>query len=172
MKKKFTKLAASIGIALTQSSNADVDIENGYSDTNSDVQLYKLPLNMETPIFLAAHGSHRSHGSHGSHSSHRSGQPKPRPTPDPPIIFPPLPTTTYTDCPDSILPYKKHVVRKVQYLMIEYNYLENSDVNVFGIMGYNSRISLKNLKKQNNLPTKPGVMLDRVTLERMQILCD
>jgi len=176
MKNKFTKLAASIGIAFTQSANADDAIENGYSDTNSDVQLYKQPLNMETPIFLAAHSSHRSHGSHsshGSHTSHRSSSggvtpPKPPKPPVPPIV----PPSIYTDCPDSILPYKKHVVRKVQYLMIEYNYLKNSDVNVFGIMGYNSRISLKNLKKRNNLPTKPGVMLDRVTLERMQILCD
>ena len=69
MKKKFTKLAASIGVAFTQSSNADTAIENGYSEVNTDVQLYKLPLNMETPIFLAAHSSHKSHGSHGSHRS-------------------------------------------------------------------------------------------------------
>jgi len=168
MKNKYTKLATSIGIALTQSSNADVDIENGYSDTNSDVQLYKLPLNMETPIFLAAHGSHRSHGSHGSHgshTSHRSGTTGGTGTGG--IVPPPVET-----CPDVLLPLRKDVVMEVQNVMIKYNYLERSDVKTFGIMGYNSRIALKNLKKQNDLPTISGVMLDRETLSRMKIKCN
>jgi hypothetical protein len=51
MKKKFTKLAASIGIALTQTTNADDAIENDYFLSDIDTQLFKQPLNIETPIF-------------------------------------------------------------------------------------------------------------------------
>ena len=167
MKNKFTKLAASIGIAFTQSANADDAIENGYSDTNSDVQLYKQPLNMETPIFLAAHGSHRSHGSHsshGSHTSHRSGTTGGTGTGG--IVPPPVET-----CPDVLLPLRKDVVTEVQNVMIKYNYLERSDIKTFGIMGFNSRAALRRLKKINNLPTIPGTMLDKVTLTAMGVSC-
>ena len=148
MKNKFTKLAASIGIAFTQSANADDAIENGSSDTNSDVQLYKQPLNMETPIFLAAHGSHRSHGSHGSHSSHRSSSSSSSghnshashashashrsgstnsSSGISTIISNPLgnakpkPVTSYPPkqkCPDYLLSARKSVVRQVQYHLV------------------------------------------------------
>jgi len=171
MKKKFTKLAASIGIALTQSANADDAIENDYFLSDIDTQLFKQPLNMETPIFLAAHGSHSSHGSHGSHSSHRSGTPKPTPPPtyDPPID--PNPGGYYQSCPDSVLPYRKNTVKKVQNLMIKHNYLERKDITTMGIMGYSSRSALKRLKQVNNILIIPGVMLDKETLSRMRITC-
>ena len=170
MKKKFAKLAASIGIALTQTTNADEAIQNDYFLSDIDTQLFKQPLNMETPIFLAAHGSHSSHGSHGSHGSHRSSTPKPPKPPKPPIIIPPSPPIL--GCPDSLLPFRTNTVRQVQNLMIKHNYLDRSDVGIMGIMGFASRSALKRLKIQNNLPTKPGVMLDKTTLTAMQITCD
>jgi hypothetical protein len=171
MKKKFTKLAASIGIALTQSANADDAIENDYFLSDIDTQLFKQPLNMETPIFLAAHGSHSSHGSHGSHSSHRSGSTTPKP-PKPPIYTPIDPNpTVYQSCPDSVLPYRKNTVRKVQNLMIKLNYLERKDITTMGIMGYSARSALKRLKQVNNISIIPGVMLDKETLSRMKITC-
>ena len=177
MKKKFTKLAASIGIALTQSANADDAIENDYFLSDIDTQLFKQPLNMETPIFLAAHGSHSSHGSHGSHSSHRSSttktpayptyNPTPKPTYTPISSNPPV----YQSCPDSVLPYRKNTVRKVQNLMIKHNYLERKDITTMGIMGYSSRSALKRLKQVNNISIISGVMLDKETLSRMKITC-
>ena len=169
MKKKFTKLAASIGIALTQNANAGDAIENDYFLSDIDTQLFKQPLNMETPIFLAAHGSHSSHGSHGSHSSHRSSTPKPpKPPYDPPIDPNP---PRYESCPDSVLPYRKNTVKKVQNLMIKHNYLERKDITTMGIMGYSSRSALKRLKQVNNISIISGVMLDKETLSRMKITC-
>ena len=119
MKKKFTKLAASIGVALTPPINADATIEEGYTVTGSDIQIYK-PLNAETPIYLAAHGSHKSHQSHGSHrssatktKSYSSGSSTVTPTYSAPI----------NTCPDSLLPLRKSVVSQVQFVLIEYKYL-------------------------------------------------
>ena len=168
MKKKFTKLAASIGIALTQSANADDAIENDYFLSDIDTQLFKQPLNMETPIFLAAHGSHSSHGSHGSHQSHRSssgGGTSGGGITDVGggILLP--------SCPDSLLPYRKNTVREVQNLLIRLHYLDRSDVKTMGIMGYATRRALKDAKTQNNLPSISGTMLDRVTLSAMSITC-
>ena len=164
MKKKFTKLAASIGIALTQNANAGDAIENDYFLSDIDTQLFKQPLNMETPIFLAAHGSHSSHGSHGSHSSHgshRSGDGGGGGG-----------ITPAASCPDSLLPYRKNTVREVQNLLILKNYLDRSDVNTMGIMGYSTRNALKRAKTQNNLPSISGMMLDSTTLSVMGIVCD
>jgi len=166
MKKKFTKLAASIGIALTQTTNADDAIENDYFLSDIDTQLFKQPLNIETPIFLAGHSSHSSHGSHSSHRS--SSTPTANPTPTGTWGG----TTVAANCPDSLLPYRKNTVKEVQYVLIRHNYLDRSDVKTMGIMGYATRSALKSAKTQNNLPSIPGTMLDRTTLSAMSITCD
>ena len=172
MKKKFTKLAASIGIALTQTTNADDAIENDYFLSDIDTQLFKQPLNMDTPIFLAGHSSHASHGSHGSHRSSSGGAVK-------------KPVKTYT-------PYhhtrhyatqvhhvqtlygliEKILSEQVQNKLIRLNYLDRSDVKTMGIMGYATRSALKRAKTQNNLPNTSGMMLDSRTLSAMSITCD
>jgi hypothetical protein len=172
MKKKFTKLAASIGIALTQTTSADDAIENDYFFSDIDTQLFKQPLNMDTPIFLAGHSSHASHGSHGSHRSSSGGAvKKPVKTYTPTII------NTHTlrpnsSCPDSLWPYRKNTIRQVQNKLIRLNYLDRSDVKTMGIMGYSTRSALKRAKTQNNLPNTSGMMLDSRTLSAMSITCD
>jgi His-Xaa-Ser repeat protein HxsA len=172
MKKKFTKLAASIGIALTQTTNADDAIENDYFLSDIDTQLFKQPLNMDTPIFLAGHSSHASHGSHGSHRSSSGGAVK-----KPVKTYTPTITSTPTiqrslSCPDSLWPYRKNTIREVQNLLIRLNYLDRSDVKTMGIMGYATRSALKSAKTQNNLPNTSGMMLDSKTLSAMSITCD
>jgi hypothetical protein len=172
MKKKFTKLAASIGIALTQTANADEAIENDYFLSDIDTQLFKQPLNLETPIFLAAHGSHSSHSSHSSHRSSSSGGVK-KTTP----TYTPTYSTTpsmkaSSSCPDSVWPYRKNTIRQVQNKLIRLNYLDRSDVKTMGIMGYATRSALTRAKTQNNLPNTSGMMLDSKTLSAMSITCD
>ena len=172
MKKKFTKLAASIGIALTQTSNADDVIENENFLTEIDTQLFKQPLNLETPIFLAGHGSHSSHGSHGSHGSHRSSSGTKVYTPTVPTPTTGGGTILSASCPDSLWPYRKNTIREVQNLLIQKGYLTRSDVSKMGVMGYSTRAALRNAKTQNNLPSVSGMMLDSTTLSAMRIVCD
>ena len=202
MKKKFTKLAASIGIALTQSSNAETEvaIDNGSSDTNSDVQLYKLPLNMETPIFLAAHGSHRSHGSHGSHSSHRSssssssghsshashashrsGSTKSSSGSNVIISNPlgnakPKPVTSYPPkqkCPDYLLSARKSVVRQVQYHLVLSGDLDITDaIGSLGVIDSNTRRAVSSFQRQKGISRVSGTTLDNYTLNAMGISCN
>jgi len=172
MKKKFTKLAASIGIALTQTANADEAIQNDYFLSDIDTQLFKQPLNLETPIFLAAHGSHSSHGSHGSHRSSSSGGVK-KTTPTYTPSIPKTPSMkASSSCPDSVWPYRKNTIREVQNKLIKLNYLDRSDVKKMGIMGYSTRSALTSAKTQNNLPSISGMMLDSKTLSAMSITCD
>ena len=202
MKKKFTKLAASIGIALTQSSNADTEvaIENGSSDTNSDVQLYKLPLNMETPIFLAAHGSHRSHGSHSSHrsssssssghnshashashASHRSGSTTSSSGSNVIISNPlgnakPKPVTSYPPkqkCPDYLLSARKSVVRQVQYHLVLSGDLDITDaIGSLGVIDSNTRRAVSSFQRQKGISRVSGTTLDNYTLNAMGISCN
>jgi hypothetical protein len=166
MKKKFTKLAASIGIALTQSSNADVTIENEYVPIDTNLQLFK-PLNSETPIYLAAHRSHKSHSSHGSHrsssktKSYSSGSTTVTPTYTAPV----------KTCPDYLLPSRKSVVSQVQFVLIENNYLDFSDVGTLGIMGYSTRSALKRVKSRYNIKNVPGTVLDKNTLNLLGVRC-
>ena len=172
MKKKFTKLAASIGIALTQTTSADDAIENDYFLSDIDTQLFKQPLNMDTPIFLAGHSSHASHGSHGSHRSSSGGAvKKPVKTYTPTIINTPT-LRPNSSCPDSLWPYRKNTIRQVQNKLIRLNYLDRSDVKTMGIMGYATRSALTRAKTQNNLPNTSGMMLDSRTLSAMSITCD
>ena len=192
MKKKFTKLAASIGIAFTQSSNADTAIENGYSEVNTDVQLYKLPLNMETPIFLAAHSSHKSHGSHksssikssghsshASHSSHRSssstGVSKPV-TSNPLGTAKPKPATSYPPkqkCPDYLLSQRKNVVRQVQYHLVLNGDLNITDaIGSIGVIDYDTRKAILSFQRQKGITRVSGTTLDNSTLNAMGISCN
>ena len=203
MKNKFTKLAASIGIAFTQSANAanaDDAIENGYSDTNSDVQLYKQPLNMETPIFLAAHGSHRSHGSHSSHrsssssssghnshashashASHRSGSTKSSSGSNVLISNPlgnakPKPVTSYPPkqkCPDYLLSLRKNVVRQVQYHLVLSGDLDITDaIGSLGVIDSNTRRAVSSFQRQEGISKVSGTTLDNYTLNAMGISCN
>ena len=198
MKNKYTKLATSIGIALTQSSNADTEvaIDNGSSDTNSDVQLYKLPLNMETPIFLAAHGSHRSHGSHSSHrsssssssghnshashASHRSGSTNSSSGISAIISNPlgnakPKPATSYPPqqkCPDYLLSQRKNVVRQVQYHLVLSGDLNITDaIGSLGVIDSNTRTAVSSFQRQKGITRVPGTTLDNYTLNVMGISC-
>ena len=200
MKNKFTKLAASIGIAFTQSANADDAIENGSSDTNSDVQLYKLPLNMETPIFLAAHGSHGSHGSHSSHrsssssssghnshashashASHRSGSTKSSSGSNVIISNPlgnakPKPVTSYPPkqkCPDYLLSARKSVVRQVQYHLVLSGDLDLTDaIGSLGVIDSNTRRAVSSFQRQKGISRVSGTTLDNYTLNAMGISCN
>ena len=201
MKKKFTKLAASIGIALTQSSNAETEvaIENGSSDVNSDVQLYKLPLNMEAPIFLAAHSSHSSHGSHSSHrssgssssghnshashashASHRSGTTISSSGSNTIISNPlgnakPKPATSYPPkqkCPDYLLSQRKNVVRQVQYHLVLSGDLNITDaIGSLGVIDSNTRTAVSSFQRQKGITRVPGTTLDNYTLNVMGISC-
>lgn len=166
MKKKFTKLAASISIALTQTSNADVTIENEYVPIDTNLQLFK-PLNSETPVYLAAHSSHKSHSSHGSHrSSSKTKSYSTGTTTVTPTYTPPANT-----CPDYLLPMRKSVVSQVQFVLIEYNYLDFSDVGTLGIMGYATRSALKRVKDRYNIRNVPGTVLDKNTLNLLGVSC-
>jgi His-Xaa-Ser repeat protein HxsA len=179
MKKKFTKLAASIGIAFTQSSNADPAIENGYSEVNTDVQLYKLPLNMETPIFLAAHSSHKSHGSHGSHGSHRSSSStgvSKSVTSNPLGTAKPRPVTSYPPkqkCPDHLLSLRKNVVRQVQYHLVLSGDLDIKDaIGSLGVIDFNTRRAILSFQRQKGISRVSGTTLDNSTLNVMGISCN
>ena len=200
MKNKFTKLAASIAIAFTQSANADDAIENGYSDANSDVQLYKQPLNMETPIFLAAHSSHSSHGSHSSHrssgssssghnshashashASHRSGTTISSSGSNTIISNPlgnakPKPVTSYPPkqkCPDYLLSARKSVVRQVQYHLVLSGDLDITDaIGSLGVIDSNTRRAVSSFQRQKGISKVSGTTLDNYTLNAMGISCN
>ena len=200
MKKKFTKLAASIGVAFTQSANADDAIENRYTATNPDVRLYKLPLNMETPIYLAAHGSHGSHGSHSSHrsssssssghnshashashASHRSGSTTSSSGISAIISNPlgnakPKPVTSYPPkqkCPDYLLSARKSVVRQVQYHLVLSGDLDITDaIGSLGVIDSNTRRAVSSFQRQKGISKVSGTTLDNYTLNAMGISCN
>jgi len=189
MKKKFTKLAASIGIAFTQSSNADPAIENGYSEVNTDVQLYKLPLNMETPIFLAAHSSHKSHGSHvshksssikssghSSHASHASHRSSSTTVSKPLGTAIPKPVTSYPPqqkCPDYLLSLRKNVVRQVQYHLVLNGDLDITDaIGSLGVIDSDTRSAISSFQRQKGISSVSGTTLDNSTLNAMGISCN
>ena len=180
MKKKFTKLAASFGVALTPPINADATIEDGYTVTGSDIQIYK-PLNAETPIYLAAHRSHKSHQSHQSHRSSATktkvyssgggtaisnplGTAKPRPA----TSYPPT-----QKCPDYLLSLRKNVVRQVQYHLIMSGDLNISDImDSLGVLDLDTRLAVASFQRQKGISSVSGTVLDNRTLSAMGISCN
>ena len=178
MKKKFTKLAASIGVALTPPINADATIEDGYTVTGSDIQIYK-PLNAETPIYLAAHRSHKSHASHGSHRSsatkvYSSGggslnsNPLGGSKPKPASSYPPS-----QKCPDSLLSARKSVVRQVQYNLIVSGDLEMTDIiDSLGVLDSDTRSAVRSFQKRKGISSVSGTVLNNQTLNAMGISCN
>ena len=178
MKKRFAQLATSIGIALSQSSNADATIENEYVPIETNLQLFK-PLNSQTPIYLAAHRSHKSHASHGSHRSsatkvYSSGgsslnsNPLGGSKPKPASSYPPS-----QKCPDSLLSTRKSVVRQVQYNLIVSGDLEMTDIiESLGVLDSDTRSAVRSFQKRKGISSVSGTVLNNQTLNAMGISCN
>jgi hypothetical protein len=143
-----------------------------------DVQLLKTPLNPETPIFLAAHGSHKSHGSHASHGSHRSSSSSssksgsarsssPVTTERAVTSYPPK-----ESCPDHLLSSRKNVVRQVQYHLVLSGDLDlTAAIGSLGVIDYDTRIAISSFQIQKGITKVSGTTLDNITLNSMGISC-
>jgi His-Xaa-Ser repeat protein HxsA len=68
MKAKLT-LAAMLPGFLSLSSSAEATLTHIEVTKENTGGLVLAPLNVNTPLYIAAHRSHSSHGSHGSHRS-------------------------------------------------------------------------------------------------------
>lgn len=178
MKKRLTQLATSIGIALSQSSNAEVVIDNEYEPNDINLQIFK-PLNSQTPIYLAAHRSHKSHASHGSHRSsatkiYSSGTSST--TSNPLGGSKPKPATSYPPaqiCPDNLLASRKSVVRQVQYNLIVSGDLEMTDIiDSLGVLDNDTRSAVRKFQKRKGISSVSGTALNNQTLNAMGISCN
>ena len=171
-------MATSIGIALSQPSNAEATIENDYAPIDTNLQLFK-PLNSHTPIYLAAHRSHKSHASHRSHRSsatktYSSGSSSS--TSNPLGGSKPKPSTSYPPaqmCPDNLLASRKSVVRQVQYNLIVSGDLEMTDIiDSLGVLDNDTRSAVRKFQKRKGISSVSGTVLNNQTLNAMGISCN
>jgi len=175
MKKKW-RLAALLPGFLTL--NNSVSAAPHSSDTDFEASddglkgLVVAPLNANTPLYIAGHRSHRSHSSHGSHrSSAGSGSrsystPSPRPTPalppsrydSDPLGQPSTPNYTTPNNSSNRTTQKQFdrmtLIMRVQIALRVMGYYKGG---ADGIMGPETRASIKRYRRDKGLPSVQGI---------------